>query len=277
MSTLEERLAHELATLTAANEALVVVNQEANEQIVARRAALDAARAGAAVATERFVAAEGRADRYREALERIVPESLRDGTPFICGECGSYIPTFPHRDHCTLGPTIEIVREALADTSPPAQPACTRCGDAREVYFDDAGALARGYMRPCPDCASQPPRPLAGKVARHLEDLEEPAAQPVALPPAREVAHGMVSGIGRCVFGRGVGNVHGVLCNRLTEFIEADRAQRDRSQVGLHQATVEACAKEAERYPMSGQSSLGMQAAIARRIRSLLSQPGGGR
>ena len=134
MSTPEERLAHELAALAAANEAL-----------------------------------QATADRYLALLRDYNHE----------------------REPWSLIEWEGEVRRALADTSPPAQP----------------------------------PRPLAGKVARHLEDLEEPAAQPVA----------------------------------------------------LHPATVEACAQEAERYPMAGQSSLGMQAAIARRIRSLLSQPGGGR
>jgi len=99
-----------------------------------------------------LAALQATADRYRGALEEI---NRKPG-----GWVGDW--------------SKDIARRALADTSPPAQPACTRCGDAREVYFDDAGALARGYMRPCPDCAAQPVALReAREVARLFHDAYE--------------------------------------------------------------------------------------------------------
>jgi len=87
---------------------------------------------------------------------------------------------------------------------------------------------------------------------------------------------------------------HSVECDKLTAAIEADRSQRDRSRVGLHAATVEACAKTLDEqgeklYAMMEARPIGDKKreqlsrrasewfAARDRLRSLTSQPGGER
>jgi len=297
MSTLEERLAHELATvteerdqlrqevgggdiyrherdalredlatLTAANEALVVVNQEANEQIVARRAALDAARAGAAVATERFVAAEGRADRYREALEACTSAMRMQ----VGRETGSlHIPQ--PTALCIWEEALAKADAALADTSPPAQPAATYPGVTT--------------CETC-KCSTWPGanRPAHAPACPHYNtSATGAAAQPVALPPARELAHSGPLGQACTELSTGRESGHTTVCDAVTAMLEADRARR-----GLDPATVEVEIQkmladeklfaDVGTWTVNDTAHDGvLQAFVDYMTRSLLSQPRGSR
>jgi len=111
---------------------------------------------GGEIATLRaqLTALQATADRYREALEKAANE-LSSAAQWLHDLHPRYSGTAQSIQYAATE-----ARDALADTSPPAQP-------AKRVIARDMDGFT-------------PPRPLAGKVARHLEDLGEP----VALHPA---------------------------------------------------------------------------------------------
>lgn len=69
------------------------------------------------------------------------PKPKADRLDPACAACGGHVtdPSIAHQPGCINEPVI---------------PPCSRCGGTREIYFDDSGQLARGYMRPCPACAT---------------------------------------------------------------------------------------------------------------------------
>lgn len=93
----------------------------------------------------------------------------------------------------------------------PARSPCGWCQGFKRIvreYKEDRGVVS--YTYDCPRCAT-------------------PAAPVESVRPARtarEVAHEAVSRVGHCVYGKKPANVHGVLCNDMTEAIERDRRGR---------------------------------------------------
>jgi len=91
-----------------------------------------------------LAALQATADRYREALREI------------------------HDDAVDVFDAERIARRALADTSPPAQPACANC-------------VGAAHLGPCLPWAVEAKRQID---RNHAADIAGTAAQPVALHPA---------------------------------------------------------------------------------------------
>lgn len=234
MSTPEERLAHDLATVTVERDKLRMLWESVDGSIKSVRA-----------------------HQASKGGQHVSP-------PDWLG-----ILKCPHVLH-----SIEwLCREALADTSPPAQ---RQCPDGNACERDCAPGVLCGRAIVNGQPAAQP-APSAGETARYLEDLEEPAEQPVALRPAREAALDIARVLGDDV------HLPGGSLTKIAAAVETDRARRgpDPAMVEVEIQKMladEKLSADVGAWTVNDTAQDGvLQAFVDYLTRSLLSQPRGSR